>query len=90
MKKPYFIIFSDSEAEASTNEKERDELDSLIHKISVTNFFKKEIPYLNCDGDLVLQVNSDGDELVAENFEETLKLLKINPQLKLGFVYPDR
>ena len=65
-------------------------MDSLIEKISVTNFFEKEFPYLNCDGDLVFDVNSDGDELVVENFEEILKMLKINPKLKLEFVFPDR
>ena len=69
---------------------EREKLDSLIYKMSVTNFFEKEFPYLNCDGDLVVDVNSDGDELGIENFEEKLKLLKINPKLKLGFIFPDR
>lgn len=72
------------------NSDEKEEVNSLLYKISVTNFFKKEIPYLNCDGELVLQVNSDGDELVAENFEEILKMLKINPKLKVAFVSPDR
>ena len=57
---------------------EREKLDSLIYKISVTNFFEKEFPYLNCDGDLVLEVDTDGNEVVVENFEESLKLLNVN------------
>ena len=69
---------------------EREEMNSLLYEISVNRFFKKEPPYLNCDGDLVLYVDSDGEEVVAENFEKTLKLLKINPKLKVKFVIPER
>ena len=109
-KEIYFGIFSDLEAEASTNEEfpqsinkgldslnlgedhsdEREKWDSLIYELSVNRFFKKEPPYLNCDGDLVLDVTSDGDEVVAKNYVETLQKLKINPELKVVFTLPNK